>query len=425
MPIKGTLRSKLLSKASLDVASLTGANAAAALLRLLAGIVIARVLGPSGRGVYALINVTSDAAERATSRGYPEALAYLAKERPHELTTLYGDAKARLIRSGWITLPLGIAAGTVWPSDIPVGGRISLSAAIGLAPWLGSLRQLARASAVAKGYLKGLAFMELLRAAPLVAVVVLPWLPATEHRASGLIYVALGVLLSVGNWMALRYGANQADLRAYENGPPSSSGRALQRYAKDVRWFSILNIATNRIDQLVLAAVASVAVLGTYSASVSIALLPVHLSLAVTQWSYAKFRVAETGLSRRAVLRALRPGAFVTAIQYAVLIPTSPFLVRLLFGAEFVPTAAVPVVVALSGLLFSLSLAVQNILVGAGIARPPSMANFLAILVTVAGLALFGHRGALAAGIVSVVAYSVRLAVLIPAVLYPERWRSV
>lgn len=173
-------------------------------------------------------------------------------------------------------------------------------------------------------------------------------------------------------------------------------------------WLIILCSASNyRLDQLVMAAVVSSAELGHYAVAVSLTAIALSFMGAVNVALLP--RVAHEGA--HAVPRIARASAVVLACSLGAVAASAPLLVPLVFGEDFRPTVVLVEILALGALLIGVSSVLGGALQGHGRPQDAARAQLVGLVITVVGLMLvLKPWGATGAALVSVVAYAAVLA---------------
>ena len=174
-------------------------------------------------------------------------------------------------------------------------------------------------------------------------------------------------------------------------------------------WLSqVAGTANNRLDQALMAGLVSSRQLGLYAVAVTVASITHGLILAVSAALFP--RVAEG--DREIAARSCRVTICSVLVVSAVLAVLSPAMIPFVFGAEF--GDAVPMVIVL--LAASVPLAAAVVLAAALVATnepgAAMRAELVALAVTIPALVVFvPGGGGLSAAIISLIAYSLRLAV--------------
>ena len=380
------------------VGRLTSVNVVALVAAVIAGPITARTLGADGRGELAAIISVLTVAPILLDLGLGQ---WLARERARggRRTDLLGTA-----------LPLAVAFSLV-----------GAALAYPLSQWLGSGRPV-----VTTFLLIGLLLMPVsvvLHVLVGLAIGESRWgLYAATRIVSSVLPVAAIVILALFGWLTVASAAAAylvAGLMAgfLLLGPL----RGLHRLSFDRRrarvaarfggksWLSqVAGSANNRLDQALMAGLVSSRQLGLYAVAVTIASITHGLTLAV---SAALFPLVAEG-DREIAARSCRVTIGLVFAVGAVLAAGSPAIVPFVFGAEF--GDAVPMVIVL--LAASVPLAAAVVLAAALVATnepgAAMRAEIVALVVTIPGLVAFVPAGGgLAAAIISLIAYSLRLAV--------------
>jgi len=174
-------------------------------------------------------------------------------------------------------------------------------------------------------------------------------------------------------------------------------------------WLSqVAGTANNRLDQALMAGLVSSRQLGLYAVAVTVASITHGLMVAVSAALFP--RVA--GGDREIVARSCRVTICFVLVVSAVLAALSPAMIPFVFGAEF--GEAVPMVIVL--LMASVPLAAAVVLAAALVATnepgAAMRAELVALAVTIPALVAFiPSGGGFSAAIISLIAYSLRLAV--------------
>lgn len=230
----------------------------------------------------------------------------------------------------------------------------------------------------------------------LIGYIVLLALGAMSAATAGAVVVA-GGLLSIAPFLPV----------ARRSWPPRFSvARAKEAlhfsgFAWLIQTSQLLN---HRLDQLMMVPLVSRRELGLYAIAVTVSGVTNMLSPAIGTVLYPKLAAGEN----IDIARALRRGIAAVAASGALCAAAAPLAVPLVFGASF--SAAVPMLLIL--LVANVPLAGANILASAYTARPKialaSMSEVAANAVTIGGLLLvLPGLGGVGAAIVSLVAYLV------------------
>jgi O-antigen/teichoic acid export membrane protein len=384
-----------------SVAQLLGASYLITLLAMVSGPVVARVLGPTDRGLFASATVYGTVAVQLLNLGVSLAIAHSLTNRLEPPERLLGAA-------------LRFAAATVLPAFLAAALTVGLllehlhgwaaiiSFGIVASAPLGVLGLSLQSFLLAASALRPLA---LLRVAPILSsFIVVMALVATGHltlESYLALYLSLGLLSALAAFVAvgvrpsghaplkplLRFG-----LRAY----PGSFG----------------NLVNLQLDQALLAALVAPAQLAFYAIAVTISTVPQLIGEAVAARSVSGVAGPDRALEPHKAEGYFRMNVLVCGVAVIGVAALAPALIPLVYGDAFAPVVA-PLLILLPG---ALALATANVaglcLIVLGRPGVTSVAEVAAVAVTGVGLWLalgpFGIRGAAA---VSSTAYIVRLAI--------------
>jgi O-antigen/teichoic acid export membrane protein len=371
-------------------------------LGFVASILLARLLGPSDRGLLGLMLSASTLTLAVTGLGIPLAVTYYASRKDASPGALLGNSLVWTLLIGAVLVP------AVWVFHRPVadaighgrGGEVWVVAAA-LVPltfldWtahnqlIGMLRferfnVLIAASKVA--YLLGVAFLLAILDLGVTAGLV----------ATGLSSVVM-VLGSLGPILAAE--RPRVDLAV---------GRRLLRYGTRVQVGSLLQIANTRLDVVILQFFRPLSDVGYYVVAQSIAELVTTLGLAFQTSVLPLVSHYEGDDRQRATsVASVRNHGILAAFAVLANAAFGTAAILLAFGSEFEP-AVVPMLILLPGIWFlGMGSVIQGDLGGRG---RPGLSSALAGLAAVAtvglDLLLIPPFGVVGAAIASVVAYAI------------------
>ena len=395
---------------------------------LLAALVpITRELGPSGRGTLAFITVTAIVAATLSRLGVTDATTVFAAQRPQRRPALLANVMLAVTVSA--TAAAGIVCGALLlvPSLRP--------------PGLGDLELAVMALAMLASALTDAGYMFVLgcsrfRVHALVTIATAWGYAATVTivaLAAGLTVVRVALIWVV--FQALKaLVLLSASIRAEGLGAPD--GRLLvESVTFGLRaWIGSLSSAFNeRVDQILVALLASEAALGIYAAAVNV--FDVLLYLASAAATAILPLVARGGGEGRAerVVGAFRSAALVTAGGIAVAAAVGPFLLPLAFGSAF-ETSSAPFLWLLPGALGFVAMAIfSNALLASSAPGLSSVGPLVSLLLGVfldvllipplgaTGAALAASAALLAGGGTALAIYRTRDAFPARALFLPRR----
>lgn len=247
---------------------------------------------------------------------------------------------------------------------------------------------------------------------PLVYAAITAVLFATGRLTSGTGVAALAcgsaaTALVIRSWLR---GTPDGD----EPVGPVGSIPALRRYGAQVTLFGAPNVVNQRLDQFILSMFVAPAQLGLYSVAIALSSLTQLLAGTIEQVMFPMLMTRDVGRRRRITSEVLAL-TFATAVAVsAALMAATPALIRILYGGRY-RGAVRPAQILLVGAVFLVA-AAPLIAYGKATDRvkPLIFAQVVAGVVTVCllvpGIRWYGIRGA---ATVSAVAYGVALAIMV------------
>lgn len=367
-------------------------------------LIIARSLGPSGRGAIAFITVTAYVVARMTKVGISQATTVFAAQRPEQRAVLLSNLLAVSIvgslAGAGVICGLLLALPGVRPEGIgPVELGILLGGTVASSLWdasfllgCGRTRSLATRLAVS-GWINAL----LLGAASLAFDFDVPIAAA----AWALSMAAIGVLYHAGP--LLRLGLVWPDLHLL---------REMLRFGVRA-WGGSLSLVLNaRFDQILMAFITTQATLGIYAVAVNAAELLIYVPTAIAD---AMLPVISSEVASGAdkmatdrTLRILRAAVLIGAAAVVVAAVAGPLLLPLVFGEPFRPSVS-PFLWLLPGVIGYSAMSVTNGALLATGSPGRSSAGWLVCLATgiALDLVLIPAHGATGAAIAATVAFTV------------------
>jgi len=359
-------------------------------------LLVTRALGPSGRGTVAFLTVTALVTAWIARLGVTEATVVFAAQRPERRPTLLTNSVAFSATAGVAGAALVCGILFAVPAARPhgVGGtELAILAASIVAACLADA-----------GY-RFLLGCSRFRAHALITAVTswaYPLLAVVVWAAFGLT-VALAALIWAAT-QALRAALTITVAIRREGGLGRPSLRLLRESISfGLRaWVGTLADSLGfRIDQILLALLASEAALGFYVVAVNLSEILLYFPGAVSTALLPLAARSEAGPRLGQTLRAFRSAAFVTIATLLVGAVLVPPLIPLVFGAPF-SASVTPFLLLLPGLVgFTAMVVFSNALIASSL---PSLSSIAAVVCFLVGLALdlvlipfFGASGAAAA----------------------------
>ena len=387
---------------------------------------LARSLGPSGRGTIAFITVTALVIARVAGLGVGEATTVYAARRSEARDVLLSNLVLFMLASSLLAAGLACAALQLL-DELPAGlGQSEL--AILIAGTLASaLVEAGAAFLLGCGRLRRLALITATASWTYPLLLAVIWLSAglTVTRAA-LAWVAAELLRAL---LLLRQSAHGVALVR----PQPSLLLESIRFGIRAWVGSFARFLNFRIDQILMGLLASEAALGIYAVAVNASEVLLYLPAATATALLPIAARTEPGERNQQTLRAFRSAALVTTGAVVVASILGPLLLPIVFGTAF-SASVEPFVWLLPGALgFAATAVFSNALLAS---TSPGLSSLGPVVSLVVGLALdivliprFGATGAaaaastafLAGGFVAVFAYARRSPFAWTALLLPRR----
>jgi O-antigen/teichoic acid export membrane protein len=385
------------------VARLTGLNVFLTACALVTSPILARSLGPSGRGQVAAIFAVVGIAPWICELGIT---SFLTRERARR------------------TWPLGVLLGSTIPIVL-VGSLVGVALAVPIADALGrgrtevvdfiEIAMLVLPITVFSGTLGGLAVADqrwglvmLVRAlntvVAAVVIVALALLHALTVASVAATYIACGVLANLPLLVELRSSRPWRFVR-----PIALSGLGFGLRS----WLStIASVGNTQLDQVLMAALVSSRQLGLYALAVTLSSASSSLINAASNALIPRVAGGESMLAAR----ACRVTLLLVALSGVVIAATCSLVIPIVFGRAF--SGAIPMLIVLLGAnVFSSPAAVLGwALIAGGNPSATARAQVVGLVVTVPALIIvLPLAGGIGAAWVSFAAYGVTLAMILNA----------
>ncbi len=375
------------------VAGLTAANLVTAAMGFITGPLLARALGASGRGDLAAVTVPLTLAPGVLGLGIP-AFAYRELPRGRPIEQVIGSLGLPLLVIG-----LFAAAGAIPVADALAGGRETVRTClivVMLSMPLLVLGSLLLSSLAALQRWRGVVATNAIPfVVPFVAIVVLD---VFGHLTVGTAAAATiaGSLLSLAPGVWLLTKAPRPVFR------PSIARNGISFGLKS--WVGGLALIANlRLDQFLMITAVAPRVLGLYAVATTISGVSTIAAGALTPPLMSRIAAGE----RHLLPQAVRIIFAATAGLNVLLALATPMLLSVLFGPAFRAAAPMAFVLLAANVPQAGATVLSSALQADGAPLIPSVAEGLALVITVAGLAvLLGPLGGVGAAIVSFAAYA-------------------
>ena len=357
----------------------------------LAGIVIARSLGPHIRGEYAAIMAWCGLLVIAGGLGQPAATTFFVAREPDHGHRYVAASRTMMIASGTVILLAGgAAAPMLTSSDTAVWGyRIMFGACLAIL--------------VGVTYIAALQGSNIPRwnrariSQPVGYLLVIAVLHITGHL--DLITAMVGFMATT---VAQTIHAYRLCAHSQLTGgqPGLVAGRPLLRYGAGQVAALIPLIIMTRLDQLILSLVVEPTVLGNYAVAASLTTLAVPVAAGLGNVAFPRI-AAQRGLqpaSRRLQWWAVGASAGVAVAIMFPLAVAAPWLVPLVFGPGFHDAVVLVAILAPAGVFLACQQVCADLLRGHGrpfaIARSNAVAAALMVVLLVTLLPVLGPAGA-------------------------------
>lgn len=354
----------------------TGAFAVGPAVGLITAPVLARALGPEGRGTLAAVLQPLTLADSLAAFGVPVATTYFIARK---------YSARRVSRMGYVgVLVLSIVAFTALGAY-----AIAVLPKHGLDPKVTTLLYVSvipgALIAIRRAMWAGVARWTLLDGERLMTAL-----------SRGLVIIALGiagvssaVLFATG---PIVFGLTVSLLlwKRYPVEPAGCLAPKRSRFASYAALSGLSAVATTasaRIDQALLPVFASSASLGQYAVAVTVAEIPLVIGLVLARNLLTE---AANGQPARMLVKTCLLGLGATCAVAAVIYVVTSTLVPKIFGAEFVPAAAVSQVLLLGAVATVATNAACAVLNGRGAPQLAMLPNFLSAGLVVGYLLIVG-----------------------------------
>jgi O-antigen/teichoic acid export membrane protein len=377
-----------------------GTNVLVAVLSLANVFVVARALGPSGRGDVAFLTTIAMLTSNLSTLGVEQANANVAGARPQTRRALATNSLLLAVGFGAVAALFVTGLAFVFPA---VGGEVS--------PWLRWVALGCVPVLILKVYLD-----LIVRAGYAHAVANAAWLlqPVVNLAVNGIL--ALTGQLSVASALATWVGGQALTVAvlAWHLRRTSGFGTPDLRLARESLGFGlrahsgrIMTLGNYRLDQWILGAVAGSRELGLYSVAVAWAEALFYLPTALTLVQRPDLVRAAREEAGRMAAKVFRAATLVTAPLALAMVLAAPFLCVTIFGEEFRGAVDDLRVLALGGFGIVALKLFGNALTAQGRPLLATAGTAVAFVLTVAlDIALIPSHGGFGAAIASTAAYT-------------------
>jgi O-antigen/teichoic acid export membrane protein len=292
-------------------------------------LILARALGPSGRGTIAFITVTVLVAARVAGLGMGEATAFFVARRPEARGALFVNAVIFMLGSALLAATVACGALVALGEDRPAGIGGRELAIIAAATLISALGDAGYVFLLGSGRLRAVALITASASWLYPLFLVALWST-----------VGLTVLRAALAWAAAESARALVYLGQSKRGLPlrrPHPGLLVEaiRFGSRAWIGSLARFLNFRTDQLLMGFLASEAALGIYAVAVNASEVLLYLPAATATALLPAAARTEGGLRTEQALRAFRSAAVVTAAAALVGALLGPVLLPLIFGAAF------------------------------------------------------------------------------------------
>ena len=388
-------------------ALLFGANAAQYVIIGVTGVILARGLGPDGRGVYGLINESALVMAAFPGAALELAGIYLIGKRRYSLQTVFSN-----------TLSWGLALAALCLLLIPVVlltgqtvfGMSSVEISVAL---LGA--SMITVGDGSREYLlplnRPLAYTGLTLIPPII-------------RFGGVVLVVLTVGLSVDRvaviWLislAALLCFTIATMTRHVSFRPSVNWKAMRAqvsFGSRSHFGWILQALNHRLDVFMIAAMLGTGGVGHYLVGVNLAELTWWVPLALGTVLFPKASAMDSKSNFEMSATACRRTLVVTLLAGLALLAIAPTAIPLVYGGQFVPSVTVFLILLPSGLFYTIHKVLGSSLSAHGMPQATLYAGLVSLPLTVGlNVLMIPRWGITGAAIASDIAYAVNAAVIL------------
>jgi O-antigen/teichoic acid export membrane protein len=292
-------------------------------------LILARALGPTGRGTIAFMTVTVLVAARVAGLGMGEATAVFVARRPEARGALFVNAVLFMLGSALLAATVACGALLALGEDRPAGVGPPELAIIAAATLVSALGDAGYVFLLGSGRLRAVALITASASWLYPLLLVALWST-----------VGVTVLRAALAWAAAESVRASAYLRQSMLGLPVSRphpGLLIAAIGFGSRaWVgSLARFLNFRTDQLLMGFLASEAALGVYAVAVNASEVLLYLPAATATALLPAAARTEGGLRTEQALRAFRSAALVTAGAALVGALLGPVFLPLIFGGAF------------------------------------------------------------------------------------------
>ncbi|MCH7953601.1 MAG: polysaccharide biosynthesis C-terminal domain-containing protein [Chloroflexi bacterium] len=388
-------------------ALLFSANAAQYVIIGVTGVILARGLGPDGRGVYGLINETALIVAAFPGAALELAGIYLIGKRRYTLQTVFSNTLSwSLVLAALCLLLIPL----VLLSGLTLFGMSSAEISVGL---LG-------ASMITVGDGSREYLLPLNRPVAYTGLTLIPPI----IRLGGVVLVVLTVGLSVDRvaviWLislAVLLVFTIATMMRHVSFRPRVNWKAMKAqvsFGSRSHFGWILQALNHRLDVFMIAAMVGTGGVGHYLVGVNLAELTWWVPLALGTVLFPKASAMDSESNFEMSAMACRRTLVVTMLAGLGLLLVAPTAIPLVYGGNFVPSVTIFLILLPSGLFYTIHKVLGSSLSAHGMPQATLYAGLISLPLTVGlNVLMIPRWGITGAAIASDIAYAVNAAVIL------------
>ena len=372
-------------------------------VNILTGILLARSLGPTGRGELAALLLWPSMLVLVGSLGVGDGITYHGARGTAPVGTLVGSAVA--LGAAQSVVLVGVGAAIIPFIFGDRGGSTLVTAYVLLAyipvSLIGNYLVWVLTGLQRFGWFQWLRFSVIFATA--VVLVALRLAGSLSITSAAITYLGITTVLLIATAVPV------ARMRRSPVRPSFSLVRQLMAFGIRSQLSNVSSVLNERLDQLLISIFLAPARLGLYVVAVTLTSATSLVGSSVALIALPVLAKHEPGADQTAAARRfIGLTIFGSVLLTLPLIVFTPPLIEVFFGHDFVSAANVSRVLLVAAVSFSTSRALGSVLKAIGRPLDPGLAELLALGVTVIGLAtLLPAFGLMGAALASLVAYGV------------------
>jgi len=349
-------------------------------LSLVSAVIVARLLGPAGKGLYSTLWLLASLFSSLFMIGLGETAIVMVRQRglskDHVITTSFAASIALGLLGGLACIAVAaIVVGTSPPSSWLTILAAGLTVAIGIPAVTVSVLQLIDEHVIRASLVVG-------ASVALSTVVLVVALVAFD----GDVTMALAAGAS-GSALTIAAGLHKLrnHLRPVSLGRVAAYLRSAARLGAAFQISALLIQATNRVDLLLVYRIRSPAEAGTYSIALTIGALVILMPWAISYASFPRIARLEPEAANALISRIVRTSLVVVTAAAMAIGALVPFAIPIVFGSDFSSAVGPSLILLLAGIFGGCQLVLCRGIAAKGETRP-LVVSYLTNLLVMVGL---------------------------------------